>query len=62
MNNPIIVDQNNLQGGDKFEIFNYNNLGSIRVQEGLTSIQVLSDGITLTYTVDLLRRWCVFNT
>lgn len=32
MNNPIIVDQNNLQGGDKFEIFNYNNLGSVRVQ------------------------------
>lgn len=77
MNNPIIVDQNNLQGGDKkFEIFNYNNLGSVRVQidnqgnpwfclldvcivlgltnvtkvsdrlfpEGLTSIQVLSNG------------------
>lgn len=71
------INQNNLQGGDnKFEIFNYNNLGSVRVQidnqgnpwfclldvcivlgltnvtkvsdrlfpEGLTSIQVLSNG------------------
>ena len=27
------INQNNLQGGDnKFEIFNYNNLGSVRVQ------------------------------
>lgn len=78
MNNTLQnINQNNLQGGDnKFEIFNYNNLGQVRVQmdnqgnpwfclldicnilgitnvtkvsdrlfpEGLTSIQVLSNG------------------
>lgn len=33
MNNTLQeTNQNNLQGGDKFEIFNYNNLGSVRVQ------------------------------
>lgn len=34
MNNTLQnINQNNLQGGDnKFEIFNYNNLGSVRVQ------------------------------
>ena len=34
MNNALQnINQNNLQGGDnKFEIFNYNNLGSVRVQ------------------------------
>lgn len=31
--NTLAVNQNNFQGGDnKFEIFNYNNLGSVRVQ------------------------------
>ena len=77
METTLAVNQNNLQGGDnKFEIFNYNNLGSVRVlmdnqgnpwfclldvcivlgltnvtkvsdrlfPEGLTSIQVLSNG------------------
>lgn len=34
MNNTLQeTKQNNLQGGDnKFEIFNYNNLGQVRVQ------------------------------
>lgn len=34
MNNTLQnINQNNLQGGDnKFEIFNYNNLGSVRIQ------------------------------
>ena len=32
METTLAVNQNNLQGGDnKFEIFNYNNLGSVRV-------------------------------